>query len=222
MRSSKGLGIALSAALVLGILCAPGLAGEPEAPAKEKEKPAADPKPYEVIKYINPFSPEPPKKPAPPKPKVKKEDPKPVEKVKVLPENLHFVGVTWDDKTKSYAAMIEKGESETLFLKSGAKVGAWEVVRVDMKGLAVKGKEAGTREIEVGTRFHDGVTEEWRVKGGSASAPSGTSAREDSGSKSPSSSGSKVPKLTDTRRQKIIEELRKRREAAKRAAEKGD
>jgi len=218
MKGNRAIFACFAAGAVF-LLAGAVLAGDkPAEPEGKDAKPQADPKLYEVIKYVNPFSPDPPKRPEPPKPTPVKEDPKPVEKVKILPDNLHFAGVTYDNKTRALAAMIEVDGKPTLFLDPAGKVGAWEVVKVDMEGLLLKGKDGKTRTLELGTRFHDGVTVEWRVKGGAppkkSTSSSGSSAGS-GGSSSSKSSGGSVPKLDDARKREIIERLRKRREAAK-------
>ncbi|MHC4778668.1 MAG: hypothetical protein ACYTFG_08860 [Planctomycetota bacterium] len=210
MKASDVVRIGLSAALFLALFPL-GAAGE-ETPKKKNggKLSAEELKRYEIIKYINPFSPEPPKKPSKPKPKVEKKAPPPPKKVKVLPDNLHFCGVTYDRGGKSYQAMVNVDGKGTKFLTPGGKIGAWEVRKVSVGEMEVRGKDAKSRTLKLGTRFHDGVTVHWRTEGGGKITTSTTS--------KPKSPSAPAPKIDDAKRREIIERLKARRAAARRSA----
>ncbi|MHC5040268.1 MAG: hypothetical protein ACYTHM_23410 [Planctomycetota bacterium] len=187
--------------------------GEPnKGPAKKEDFSR-----YDLIKYINPFSPDPPKKPEKPKPSAPKEKPKPPKKIRIEPKNLHFAGVTYDNRRKAYAAMVEIEGKGPVFLEPGGKVGVWEVVRVDMGGMEVKGKDGKAVQFPVGEAFHDGKTVIWKTEGEPERTPEPKAAPEKKEVSKPSS----IPKMDADRRREIIEKLRKRREEAKRRAASG-
>ncbi|MHC4601462.1 MAG: hypothetical protein ACYS47_20895 [Planctomycetota bacterium] len=208
----------IACAILLGILAwAPAARGEEKVPKTEngKKAKAVDLSRYKIIKYINPFSPDPPKKEKPPAPKVVKPPPKPPVKVKVEPKNLHFCGVTFDNTLRSNRAMVNVDGKGPRFLKPGDKVGAWEVETVGIDKIKVKGKDGKSRFLNLGERFHDGETVYWETKGGSSRPPSSPPSGASSPSNPPPASPKSGVKLDDAKRREIIERLKARRAAAK-------
>ncbi|GEM_PF-2971543 len=205
--------IAVAAALAVFLPAGAVSAGDgPKAPAGKKEgaEAEADLSRYEVIKYINPFSPEPPKKPQKPKPKVKPKPKPPPKKVKEAPKNLHFAGVTWDNEKKSFKAMVEVDGKGPVFLAPGGEVGAFKVLRVDMSGMRLKKKGGDLKAVSLGETFHDGETYITRIVGGSESAAEKAAPPPSSHSGSSSSSSS----LSEAKKREIIERLKAKRQAA--------
>jgi hypothetical protein len=206
------------ATVFLGVLVGVSAArGEEKGPEKGngKKAKAVDPARYQIIKYINPFSPDPPKKEKPPAPKVEKKPTPPPVKVKVEPKNLHFCGVTFDNTLKSNRAMVNVDGKGARFLKPGDKVGVWELETVSIDKIKVKGKDGKSRFLNLGDRFHDGETVYWETKGGPKSKPSPPPSGVSKPTRSSSGSGSSGVKMDDAKRREIIERLRARRAAAK-------
>lgn len=204
----RALRCAAAAAALIVALAPAGRAQDGDADAGKKKGEGSR---YEVIKWLNPFSPEPPKKPEPPKPPPPPEpEPEPVRKEKVAPDNIHLAGVFVDHVSGNFVALAEVDGSKARFLHPGDKVGAFEVVRVGMDGMRMKMESGDLKAVSVGDRFHDGVTYIERVVGGGGSST--TTTREPSSSSS-SSSSSPVD-LDEARRRELIEKLRKRRQEA--------
>jgi hypothetical protein len=136
-------------------------------------------------------------------------------KKKVLPDNLHFAGVTYDNAARAFHAMVEVEGKGPKFMKPGEKVGVWEVTSVSPAGLTVKDKAGKVRTLALGTAFHDGVTVRWEIEGGPPPSPKPASSAS-SGSSRKGGSGGSTPKLDDAKRREIIERLKKKRAEAMR------
>jgi hypothetical protein len=209
IRTSRRGAVALCTAAITALwLAASVLAGE-AAPAKEKGKPepARPLTTFDVIKHVDPFSPDPPKEPAPPSPPPGP-PPAPPKKVRVAPDNLHVSGVTWDKVQKALTALVEVEGAGPRFLGTGAKVGHWEVVGVDAAGIEVKAPDGALRKIALGTRFHDGVTFIERLEGGEGSAQPPPAAPA-AAAEAPAAG----PALDEAKRKEIIERLKAKRAA---------
>lgn len=214
---SRGVFSALAAVAAIGALAASSSALAGDAASGAQEKGRFDPAKYEIIKHIDPFSPLPPKKPEPPPvPKKPEPPPEPPKMVKVKPDNLHLAGATWDNSGGFFVAMIEVDGQGTRFVKVGEKVGALEILEVDLEGAVLKDSEGNSRKVVMGTRFHDGVTIVERLEGGGPAAPGPAPAASAAGS-----TEGPAPTLDEARKREIIERLKAKRAEAARAKAQG-